>query len=244
MGPAGETYWLGIGDLIWAEIVQDSILFTLSINGKRINDYASLEIAMDEAEEIIVEELKTFERIRFLKRKKIELSIGNIEDEIADIIVFPNNPDLTCFAGASLSILTKAENGLYEALQEAAKSTQNGCLDPGQICIIKPHGLKCQALVNAIGPYWEGGKDNEEACLASCYHTALSFAGIEVKTISFASISTGANKYPLVQAAKIAIKTCQSYLATNPETKLERIRFVLKDDEKFSAFRKALDHPN
>jgi O-acetyl-ADP-ribose deacetylase (regulator of RNase III) len=59
------------------------------------------------------------------------------------------------------------------------------------------------------------------------------------RTIAFPSISTGTYRYPVDQAAVVAIQTMAEYCRANPEIFAE-IRFVLFDEKAMQAFEAAL----
>ena len=77
--------------------------------------------------------------------------------------------------------------------------------------------------------------------LASAYRRSLELA-IEhgLRSIAFPSISTGAYRFPIGEAAPIALGTVRQILAARPGT-LELVRFVLFSAVDLHAYEAALD---
>jgi O-acetyl-ADP-ribose deacetylase (regulator of RNase III) len=72
-------------------------------------------------------------------------------------------------------------------------------------------------VIHAVGPVWSGGKSNEEQLLASCYRTSLRIAADHgLGSIAFPSISTGIYRFPADRAARIAVGTIVSEVASHP----------------------------
>jgi O-acetyl-ADP-ribose deacetylase (regulator of RNase III) len=59
-------------------------------------------------------------------------------------------------------------------------------------------------------------------------------------SISFPSVSTGAYRYPLDQAANVAVDAVISFLRKEENVSLKEVRFVLFDARTFDAYRQAL----
>ena len=72
--------------------------------------------------------------------------------------------------------------------------------------------LRARHVIHAVGPVWEGGARGEAAALASCYRNALALAeGAGCESIAFAAISTGVYRYPVDEAADIAVSSCRRW---------------------------------
>jgi len=87
-----------------------------------------------------------------------------------------------------------------------------GC-DAGQAKITAGFNLPARYIIHTVGPVWYGGFKNEATLLQSCYEETLKLAKQHhIKSIAFPSISCGSYRYPIDQAARIAIETIQSFL--------------------------------
>lgn len=85
----------------------------------------------------------------------------------------------------------------------------------------------------------QGGNNNEEELLASCYRNSLKLAvNNNIKTIAFPNISTGIYHFPKNIAAKIAVKEVTDFL--NSENTIEKVFFVCFDAENYNLYSELL----
>jgi O-acetyl-ADP-ribose deacetylase (regulator of RNase III) len=89
--------------------------------------------------------------------------------------------------------------------------------------------LKAKWIFHAVGPVWQGGGHGENSLLASCYRRCLELAKQhQVKSIAFPAISTGVYRFPVRQAAEIAIDTVRKHINGSG---VEVVRFVCFSQE-------------
>jgi len=109
-----------------------------------------------------------------------------------------------------------------ELLKEC--ETLGGC-DTGSAKITRGYRLKAKHVIHAVGPVWHGGGGREEALLGSCYRTALDLAAEhKVTSLAYPAISTGIYRFPGDLAARIAVGTVASEVASAPRG-IERVIF-------------------
>ncbi len=85
--------------------------------------------------------------------------------------------------------------------------TLGGCAT-GDAKITKGYRLPARFVIHTVGPVWQGGGENEDALLASCYRKSLQLArGHGLRSVAFPSISTGVYRFPAERAANIAVAT-------------------------------------
>jgi len=100
--------------------------------------------------------------------------------------------------------------------------------------------LPAKYVIHAVGPIWRGGRAGEAGLLASAYRSAMARAEERgVRTLALPSISTGVYGYPLELAAPIALETVTGCLETAES--VERVTFVLFNDQTMRAYEAALD---
>lgn len=111
----------------------------------------------------------------------------------------------------------------------------HGC-ETGGAKITKGYNLPCGYVIHTVGPIWHGGRDGEPELLASCYFNSLKVA-VEngISRIAFPSISTGVYRYPVDQAAKIAVETVRRFLRDSGD-KIELVEWVLFDNRTYQVF--------
>ena len=160
----------------------------------------------------------------------IELVRGNIVHQEVDAIVNAANTSLLGGGGVDGAIHAAAGRELL-----AECRTLGGCAT-GSAKITRGYNLKAKWIIHAVGPVYSG-KPRDAELLASAYRASLRLA-IEksLTSIAFPSISTGAYRFPLDEAAPIAIKTVLEHSES-----LEVVRFVLFDSSTHAAYQRALD---
>lgn len=113
-----------------------------------------------------------------------------------------------------------------------------GC-KTGEAKMTSGYKLTAKYVIHTPGPIWRGGGEGEATLLANCYRNSLALAEEnEIKSISFPSISTGVYRYPVSQAAEVALSTIWSYLQEHEA--IERVTMVLYDDQTYRIYKDTL----
>jgi O-acetyl-ADP-ribose deacetylase (regulator of RNase III) len=165
--------------------------------------------------------------------ERIRLVVGDIVDQEADAIVNAANTTLLGGGGVDRAIHRAAGEELL-----AECRTLGGC-PTGSARITKGYRLKARWIIHAVGPVW-GARPSDAEKLASAYRESMRLAARhEIRTIAFPSISTGAYRYPLAEAASIALRTVAAELEA-PASRIELVTFVLWDERTHRAYEEAL----
>jgi O-acetyl-ADP-ribose deacetylase (regulator of RNase III) len=168
----------------------------------------------------------------------ISLIQDDITHQATDAIVNAANSTLMGGGGVDGAIHRAGGPTILQQCKEIIAKIEK--LPPGQAVVISAGNLKSKFVIHTVGPVWYGGSKDKPALLASAYRESLKLADeMGVRSISFPSISTGAYRYPLDQAARIAIETVDEF-AKNEAQSLNEVVFVLYDDRTYSAYEKAL----
>jgi O-acetyl-ADP-ribose deacetylase (regulator of RNase III) len=116
--------------------------------------------------------------------------------------------------------------------------TLGGCR-PGEAKITRGYDLPARFVIHTVGPVWSGGTRGEPEILANCYRNSLRVA-LEngAQTIAFPAISCGAYRYPIVDAARIAVDTTSEFLREN--NSITAVSFVVFSDDLFAAYQRLL----
>ena len=156
--------------------------------------------------------------------KRLSIVKGDIVKMKTDAIVNAANTSLLGGGGVDGAIHRAAGPELL-----AECETLNGC-KTGEAKITKGYKLKAKHVIHTPGPIWRGGKWGEAELLANCYKNCLALAKENgVKTIAFPSISTGVYRFPVDQAAKIAVGEIWNFL--NQDDSVEQVTIVCFDDK-------------
>jgi O-acetyl-ADP-ribose deacetylase (regulator of RNase III) len=151
----------------------------------------------------------------------IEVVQGDITRQDVDAIVNAANTTLLGGGGVDGAIHRAAGRELLEACRKIG-----GC-PTGDARITPGFRLVARHVIHTVGPVWGGGMRGEAGLLRACYERSLALA-VEhgLRSIAFPSISTGAYRYPIEQAAGIAIDAVRGHVASPTPTPLALIRFV------------------
>ena len=165
---------------------------------------------------------------------EIEIILADITELNVDAIVNAANESLLGGGGVDGAIHRAAGRDLLEECK-----TLNGC-ETGQSKITKGYNLSAKYVIHTVGTIWYGGNKNERELLKSCYITSLDLARVNnIKTIAFPAISCGVYRFPIDEAAKIAMSTVDDYV--QKYDCFEKIIFVDINAEIIKKYRKVLN---
>jgi len=173
-----------------------------------------------------------------INKTKLTLVQGDITKQTTDAIVNAANSSLMGGGGVDGAIHRAGGPTILEQCKQIV--AKQGRLLPGKAVITTGGNLPAKYVIHTVGPIWNGGTNNEAQILASCYKECLKIAEEKkLSSISFPAISTGAYRYPLDQAAKVAVETVISFLKEEVVS-LKEVRFVLFDARTYETYEKAL----
>jgi O-acetyl-ADP-ribose deacetylase (regulator of RNase III) len=164
----------------------------------------------------------------------LRLAEGDITRIAADAIVNAANEDLRGGGGVDGAIHRVGGPTIMEECRKI------GRCPTGEAVVTTAGRLPARYVIHTVGPVWEGGRKGEENLLAKAYASCLIKASeLDLKSIVFPSLSTGAYGYPLDQAARVALRTVVGRLQIAPGG-LQTVTFALFGREALAAYEKAL----
>jgi len=166
---------------------------------------------------------------------RIELVQGDITRQATDAIVNAANTTLLGGGGVDGAIHRAGGPAILEECRRIG-----GC-PTGDARLTTGGNLPARFVIHTVGPVYRDGRHGEPDLLASAYRRSLEVAAEqELRSVAFPSISTGAYRFPVKDAAGIALGTVSSFLEERPGT-LELVRFVLFSASDLLAYGDALD---
>lgn len=170
-----------------------------------------------------------------LGKGTLELVQGDITAQDVDAIVNAANSKLAGGGGVDGAI---HRAGGAEIMAETRQRYPGGC--PTGLAVVTGAGkLPAKHVIHAVGPVYSNGTRGEAELLASAYLTSLHLAGQhDCQSLAFPSLSTGAYRYPLEEAARIALSTVIDYVKSHDTPHL--VRFVLFTADILAVFERVL----
>lgn len=162
---------------------------------------------------------------------KLCVVLGDITLQEVDAIVNAANTSLLGGGGVDGAIHQAAGPELLIACERLG-----GC-KPGDAKVTSGFRLPARFVIHTVGPVYADGDHREDALLASCYTRSLEVAHeYNIHSLAFPAISTGAYGFPKAEAAQIAVKTVEAYVAKH-STFFSEIRFVVYVKEDLAWYR-------
>ncbi|MET9522539.1 O-acetyl-ADP-ribose deacetylase [Streptomyces coeruleorubidus] len=165
----------------------------------------------------------------------IELVQGDITRESVDAIINAANSSLLGGGGVDGAIHRRGGPAILEECRKLRASQYGKGLRTGQAVATTAGDLDARWVIHTVGPVFSATEDRS-ALLASCYRESLRVADeLGARTVAFPAISTGVYRYPLEDAARIAVDTVRA-----ARTDVEEVRFVLFDERAYETFARQL----
>jgi O-acetyl-ADP-ribose deacetylase (regulator of RNase III) len=158
---------------------------------------------------------------------------GDITKQAVDAIVNAANTSLLGGGGVDGAIHRAAGPELLEECRQLG-----GCAT-GEAKITKGYNLPARYVIHTAGPVWHDGGHNEEELLASCYRNCFALAEKhKLRSIAFPSISTGAYRFPIERASRIAVREANHFLQKN--NAIEKVILVCFGADVYRCYQKAV----
>ncbi|CAC5424291.1 Protein mono-ADP-ribosyltransferase PARP15 [Mytilus coruscus] len=165
---------------------------------------------------------------------------GDITGLDVDVIVNAANKDLAHSGGLAKVLVNKGGKGIQD---ECDQYTSNyGQLSEGECFSSGPGKLKCQMIVHAVGPVWQGGSNREEERLHQCVESILVETEQNQHTsVAIPALCTGIFGYPANQATRVIAQTVNDYFSSNRGSTVQRVYLCDVNENSVDLFVKAGD---
>ncbi|MCX4978697.1 O-acetyl-ADP-ribose deacetylase [Streptomyces sp. NBC_00620] len=161
----------------------------------------------------------------------ITLVQGDITRQSVDAVVNAANSSLLGGGGVDGAIHRRGGPAILAECRRLRASHYGKGLATGRAVATTAGELDARWVIHTVGPVWQG-PGSDPALLASCYRESLRVADeLGARTVAFPAISTGVFRWPMEEAARIAVETVR-----DAETAVEEVRFVLFDERAYKAF--------
>jgi O-acetyl-ADP-ribose deacetylase len=166
---------------------------------------------------------------------KIVLVEGDITKQRVDAIVNAANSSLLGGGGVDGAIHRAGGRSILEECEEIRATRYPDGLPTGQAVATTAGDLDAKWIIHTVGPTYAKSEDRSHL-LASCHTESLRIADEQgAESVAFPAISTGVYRYPIEEAADIAISA-----VAEARTDVREVRFVLHGAEAYAVFERAL----
>jgi O-acetyl-ADP-ribose deacetylase len=162
---------------------------------------------------------------------KITFVQGDITEQDVDAIVNAANHSLLGGGGVDGAIHRRGGPEILAECQKLRQDKYPDGLPTGQAVATTAGRLKARWVIHTVGPTYAESKDKSQL-LADCFRNSLAVAEeLGARTVAFPAISTGVYRWPVDDAARIAVQTVRG-----SHTQVDEVRFVLFDRRAYDAF--------
>ena len=162
---------------------------------------------------------------------KITFALGDITEQDVDAIVNAANHTLMGGGGVDGAIHRRGGPEILAECKKLRESQYPDGLPTGQAVATTAGRLKARWVIHTVGPTYAESKD-KSPLLADCFRKSLRIADeLGAATVAFPAISTGVYRWPVDDAARIALDTVRV-----SDTRLDEVRFVLFDRSAYDVF--------
>jgi O-acetyl-ADP-ribose deacetylase (regulator of RNase III) len=159
--------------------------------------------------------------------KKIELLKGDLTEMDTDAIVNAANNDLQLGGGVAGAIRRKGGDVIRQECNAI------GSIPVGGAAITSGGNLKARFVIHAASMQL-GGLTTPHSLRASTAHSLRIAAQKALKSIAFPAVGTGIAGFPMSECAEIMLAEAKDHIERG--SSLEKIYFVLVDDDAFMTF--------
>lgn len=160
---------------------------------------------------------------------------GDITEQDVDAVVNAANSSLLGGGGVDGAIHRKGGPDILSECRELRASRYGTGLPTGQAVATTAGRLPARWVIHTVGPV-HSRQEDRSGLLASCHRESLGVAReLGARTVAFPAISTGVYRWPVADAARIAVRTLRA-----EGEGFDELRLVLFDRDSYDAFADAV----
>ncbi len=170
----------------------------------------------------------------------IDVVRGDITQQDVDAIVNAANSSLMGGGGVDGAIHAAAGPALLQACKDVRRRLYPDGLPTGAAIATTGGDLPARFVIHTVGPkYWEYADGGRELLAAAHRNSLAETQRVGASSVAFPAISCGVYGWNPREAAPIAIEAVRTALADFPD--VQRVSFVLINDDAFDAFTRAIE---
>ena len=156
---------------------------------------------------------------------RVVVAVGDITVQRVDAIVNAANSSLMGGGGVDGAIHRRGGPQILEECRRVRRAEYPEGLPTGKAVMTTGGNLHARYVIHTVGPVYGRHDGHEAELLEACYKNSLALA-VErgLRTIAFPAISTGIFGYPRNEAAAVASKAIEEFLAS--DSSIEEIYLV------------------
>ena len=156
---------------------------------------------------------------------------GDITEQEVDAVVNAANSSLLGGGGVDGAIHRRGGPEILAECRRLRETRFPDGLPTGAAVATTAGRLPARWVIHTVGPIWSETQDRS-ALLVGCYRNSLAVADeLGAATVAFPAISAGVYRWPVADAARIAVSTVRA-----TPTRVREVRFVLFSDSAYAAF--------
>ena len=166
---------------------------------------------------------------------EIVVKVGDLLDEVADVIVSTANPWLNMSGGVNGAILSRGGKKVQEELHSYLRDSGKSAVEPGTVVLTSPGPLSARQILHAVAidPFY----DSSIEVIDCTFRTVLTEARrLQAKTVAMPALATG---YGHLSMEQFAAGFTQAMEAED-WAPIERIVVVVRKEEDANIIRHAL----
>jgi poly [ADP-ribose] polymerase 10/14/15 len=167
--------------------------------------------------------------------KEVKIFVGDLTELAVDVIVNAANTRLNHGSGIAGAIMRKGGHVIQDDCTEYI--SRHGQLDVGDaVLMTNPGGLRCKAVVHAVGPIYHDQKEKSEGYIVKAVFGSIKQAESKnFKSIGFPAISTGIYSVPVDVCARGIFLGIEKFFKSYPTSNM-KVVIMLYQNAHISAF--------